>query len=85
LSSGWPLILSLPRPPIGRADGDREILRVRLTECVCGRHSEIRVSAAAGVPEMVPAELSVRPAGRDPPVTLHVRAPRPPVARNVWL
>ena len=35
--------------------------------------------------EMVPAEVSVRPAGSDPPVTLHVRAPRPPVARNVWL
>src|SRR6478736_5128721 len=39
-----PLILSITWPLIGRADGDRERLSVRLIQCVFDRYCEIRGS-----------------------------------------
>jgi hypothetical protein len=38
-----------------------------------------------GVPEMIPLLLSVKPAGRLPPVTAQLYGGTPPVASSIWL
>ena len=57
---------------------DRDAASVTLTV-------KFAVPAVVGLPEMTPAELSVRFAGSDPLERLQVRAPVPPVACTVWL
>ncbi len=67
---------------------------VRLVVAVCGDDAESTTwnfslpdAAAVGVPEIVPAELSERPAGRLPPPDgmLQVYGVVPPVAARVAL
>jgi hypothetical protein len=46
---------------------------------------KVDVPEAAGVPEIAPELLSDRFAGRDPPATLQVSVPVPPVAASAAL
>ena len=47
---------------------------------------KLEVAAVVGVPPRTPVEeFRVRPAGSDPPDTVQVLVPVPPVAANVWL
>ena len=46
---------------------------------------KLEVAAAVGVPDSIPAELSVRPAGKLPVVIVNEYEPLPPVAVIVWL
>jgi hypothetical protein len=62
------------------------IERARLADCAKASVTvtvKVEISGLVGVPEMVPAGLSVRPPGSDPAETLQVRVPIPPVACNV--
>jgi hypothetical protein len=45
----------------------------------------VAVPAAVGVPEKTPAELSMRPLGSVPAVTVQVYGGVPPPAASVWL
>ena len=47
------------------------------------RTVKLEVPNAVGVPVSAPAALSVRPAGKDPALTLHAFPPLPPLAANV--
>ena len=58
-------------------------LAVSLLESVTLNTSPEDVPAVVGVPEMTPAELRLRPAGRVPLVWVQVSEPLPPVAARV--
>jgi hypothetical protein len=46
---------------------------------------KLAVSASVGVPEMIPADDTLRPSGKLPLAKNHEYEPSPPVALNVWL
>jgi len=87
---------AVPVVAVGREDVEifkavAEITIVSVAFCVCTGLPlsctltvNVDVAPVVGVPEMVPLEASVRPAGRLPAAIDHVYADVPPVAAN-WL